>query len=96
MDEAMKSMQKKQEFFLSLDTDSYANEIIMPGLILDTNASTVEGNKAVWKFKGNRLFWENYVMRVESRVVNTWAIWTTAGLLLAGLAGLLVASIRRK
>jgi hypothetical protein len=50
----------------------------------------------VWKYKGNRLFWEDYVMRVESRVVNTWAIWVTGGLLLAAMAGLALTAMRRK
>ncbi|HEX9934229.1 MAG TPA: hypothetical protein VGB38_03445, partial [bacterium] len=95
-DEVAKSIIRKQEFLMALDTESYVNEIIMPGLIFDTNASTVEGNKAVWKFDGKRLFWENYVLRVESRVANPWAIWVTAGLFLAALAVLTVSFIRRK
>jgi len=96
LDEVAKSIIRKQEFLMALDTESYVNEIIMPGLIFDTNASTVEGNKAVWKFDGKRLFWENYVLRVESRVANPWAIWVTAGLFLAALAVLTVSFIRRK
>ncbi len=96
MDDVMKSLAKKQEFVFDLNSDSYENSVIMPGLIYDTNASTVEGNRAVWKYKGNRLFWEDYVMRVESRVVNGWAIWVTGGLLLAALAGLVLTTVLRK
>jgi hypothetical protein len=92
----MEEIQKKQEFLMNIDADSYSHQVIMPGLILNTNASSVEGNKAVWKPKGRQFFWVDYVMRVESRVVNRWAIWVTAALLLAVLAALAVSLIRRK
>jgi hypothetical protein len=96
LDTAMKELLKKQEFLMNLDSDSYVNRVIMPGLILDTNASSVEGMTVEWKLKSNRFYWEDYVMRVESRMVNRWAIWVTAALLLAVLAALAVLLIRRK
>jgi len=96
IDKAMKAIEKKQEFLMNLDSDSYVNRVVMPGLILDTNAPSVEGNTVEWKLKSNRFYWEDYVMRVESRVVNRWAIWVTAALLLAVLAALAVLVIRRK
>jgi hypothetical protein len=96
LDTAMKGIFKKQEFLMDLDSDSYVNRVIMPGLILDTNASSVEGMTVEWKLKSSRFCWEDYVMRVESRVVNRWAIWVTAALLLAVLAALAVSLIRRK
>jgi hypothetical protein len=94
--EALKGIEKKQEFLMNLDSDSYVNRVIMPGLILDTNASSVEGATVEWKLKSNRFYWEDYVMRVESRAVNRWAIWVTAALLLGVLAALAVLVIRRK
>jgi hypothetical protein len=96
VEKALKAMEKKQEFLVGLDSDSYVNRVVMPGLILDTNASTVEGATVEWKLKSNRFYWEDYVMRAESRVVNKWAIWVTAALLLAVLAALAVSLIRRK
>ena len=96
VEKALKSMEKKQEFLVGLDSDSYVNRVVMPGLILDTNASSVEGAKVEWKLKSNRFYWEDYVMSVESRVVNKWAIWVTAALFAAVLAALAVTLIRKK
>jgi hypothetical protein len=96
LDAAMKGILKKQEFLMNLDSDSYVNRVVMPGLIIDTNSPSVEGNTVEWKLKSNRFYWEDYTMRVESRAVNRWAIWVTAALLLAVLAALAVSVIRRK
>jgi hypothetical protein len=52
-------MQKKQEFLVGLDSDSYVNVVVMPGLWLDTNAPTVEGGTVKWKMKSNRFYWED-------------------------------------
>jgi hypothetical protein len=68
----------------------------MPGLILDTNAPSVENNTVTWELKGRRFFWEDYEMRVESRTVNRWAIWLTGGLLLAAVAGMAFGALRRR
>jgi hypothetical protein len=91
----MKDIKRKEEFLLELDGNSYVNEVIMPGLILDTNASSVEGNKVLWKLKSNQFYWEDYQMRVESRVVNRWAIWVTAGILLSIITGLVIVVFRK-
>jgi hypothetical protein len=96
VEKALKSMEKKQEFLVGLDSDSYVNRVVMPGLILDTNAPSVEGGTVEWKMKSSRFYWEDFVMTVESRVVNRWAIWVTAGLLLAMLGALAVSLIKRK
>ena len=96
LDAALKDIVKKQSFLMDLDSDSYVNRVVMPGLILDTNAPSVEGSTVEWKLKSNRFYWEDFVMRVESRVVNRWAIWVTALLLLAVLGALAVSLIRRK
>jgi hypothetical protein len=96
IDRAMNVMMKKQEFLMDLDGYSYVNRVVMPGLILDTNAPSVEGGTVEWKLKSNRFYWEDYVMRVESRAVNRWAIWVTAVLLLAILGALAVTLVRKK
>jgi hypothetical protein len=96
LEKTLKSMEKKQEFLVGLDSDSYVNRVVMPGLILDTNAASVEGGRVEWKLKSNRFYWEDYTMTVESRVVNRWAMWVTAAMLLAVLAALAVSLIKRK
>jgi hypothetical protein len=96
MDSVMLELQKKQEFLMDLDADSYVNHVVMPGLILDTNAPSVENNTVTWELKGRRFFWEDYEMRVESRTVNRWAIWLTGGLLLVAVAGMAFGALRRR
>jgi hypothetical protein len=94
LEKAMKDIERKQEFLMNLDANKYVNQVVMPGLILDSNASSIEGSKAVWKPEGKRFFWEDYTMSVESRVVNRWAMWATGGLLLI-MADLVFIRIRK-
>lgn len=54
--------------------DNYTNEVIMPGLLINTNANTVEGNKVTWEFGALQYFASNFEMVAESRIVNRWAI----------------------
>lgn len=73
----------------------YTNEIIMPGLILSTNSTEVEGSRASWKFGADRFQFIDYVMVVESRVANVWAIIVTA-ILTVGIILLLLLPRFRK
>ena len=54
--------------------DNYTNEVIMPGLLINTNANTVEGNKVTWEFGALQYYASNFEMVAESRIVNRWAI----------------------
>jgi len=63
---------------------SYTNRVVMPGVILDTNAPEVAGNRASWKIDGRQIFVADIPMHVVSRVVNAWAIVASA-LAVAGL-----------
>lgn len=86
---------EKNEFFILTHSGKYTNNVIMPGLIIRTNAETVEGNKVTWNIKGSRFLWQDYEMQVESRIVNKWMIGiTTAVLVLLGV--LLILSFIRK
>ncbi len=86
---------KKNRFISSADRE-YTNQVIMPGLILDTNANELEGNTVRWQFDGNQFFWEDHTMWVESRVVNRWAMIVTGAICLCLIAGLLFGTILRK
>jgi hypothetical protein len=81
----------KTEFFMN-GLNDYTNEVIMPGLILDTNAKDIEGNSVQWKFDYNRFIWEDYTMWVESRVVNRWAMIATGILCVILTSGLIFGS----
>lgn len=95
IERSAKEFIRNEEFLMRMESDSYTNQIIMPGIILDTNAQTVDGNKAVWKFTGRRFIWADYEMRVESRVVNRWAIYVSAGLLLLVFTGIGISLFKR-
>jgi hypothetical protein len=96
LDSLQTEIQRAWEAMMELGSDSYACNVAMPGLIMDTNASTVEGSKAVWKFKGDRCQMEPYEMRAESRLMNRWAVWVTGLLVLGVMALLLIGAVRRK
>jgi hypothetical protein len=57
---------------------SFINEVIMPGIILNTNASAIEGNKVLWNFSAERFHYADLIMTVESRTTNLWAVVITA------------------
>ena len=64
---------------------SYTNSVVMPGVIIATNAGEVRGTTVVWRFTHEHLALMDYPMSAESRVVNLWAIILTAVLVLAAI-----------
>jgi hypothetical protein len=67
----------------------YTNTVVMPGIILDTNAGEVKGTTVSWKFSADQFMLGDYTMWVESRVMNIWAVILT-GVIAIGLTGVLV------
>ena len=70
--------------------ESYDNTVVMPGLLVGTNAAEVVGNRVTWKFEAGDLDFGPIDMWVESRVTNRTAIWLAmivAALLVAVLVG---------
>ena len=53
---------------------AYANTVVVPGVIVETNAQEVRGTTAVWRFNNEHLALADYRMTVESRMVNLWAM----------------------
>jgi hypothetical protein len=80
IDGITKSINRKIDFFMN-GHGSYSNEVIMPGIILNTNAGSVEGNKVTWKMNEEKYLYSDYSMTVESRIANPWATYTTGGVL---------------
>ena len=54
--------------------DEFTNTVTLPGLITDTNAGTVTGNRVMWKFGAGDLLIGDYEMWVTSRRVNWWMV----------------------
>jgi hypothetical protein len=67
----------------------YTNTVVMPGIVLDTNAGEVKGTTVSWKFSADQFVFGDYTMWVESRVMNVWAVILT-GMIAIGLTGVLV------
>jgi hypothetical protein len=95
IDGITKSIDAKVQFMINAGGD-YVNEVVMPGIILNTNANTVEGNKVVWHFNEDKFTFINYTMNVESRIANLWATYTTGGVLIVLVALLILPRLRRK
>lgn len=75
---------------------SYVTNVIMPGLITNSNARTIEGNKATWRDYKDFAGFFGYTMWVESREVNWWAVILTGIIVLAILVLLVASTLRRR
>ncbi len=69
--------------------------VVMPGIITNTNGSSVEGNTVRWKDFKDNAFYEGYTMWAESRMVNWWAVVVAAAVIL-GVGTLLVVGLVRR
>ena len=88
-------IKRKMEFESTTNSHTYNSTVVMPGLIIATNASNVEGNTATWKDFKDQSHYLGYTMWVESRHVNWWAV-VLASVVVVALLGLLIASLFRK
>jgi len=61
----------------------YVSTIVMPGTIVETNAAEVTDNSAVWRYSDDLFSMADFVMRVESRSANVWAMAVTGMAVLA-------------
>jgi len=87
--------QIKERRYLNFAEDTFVTNVIMPGLIVASNARTIEGNKATWRDFSDYARILGYTMWVESRQVNWWAVILT-GIIVLLLAALLVAFAFRR
>ncbi len=88
-------LDEKVSFVLNaIFMDSYSQTVEMPGLITETNAKSVTGNKVSWGVNGDKFLFEDYEMKAESRVVNRWA-FVVSGVLLLLVLILMFLKIRK-
>ena len=95
IDGVTKSIDDKVQFMINAGGD-YSNEVVMPGIVLNTNANTVEGNKVVWHFNEDKFTFISYTMNVESRIANPWATYATGAAVIVLVVFLMVPRLRRK
>ena len=92
-----KNMENKIEEYVSPSNSvSFTANVIMPGLIINTNAPTVEGNKLTWKPEGESYVFTDYKVSAESRVANTWITLATGVVVVILILILLVPIFRKK
>ncbi|MEW6509856.1 MAG: hypothetical protein AB1428_02735 [Bacteroidota bacterium] len=76
---AFRQAMRDQERILA---NSYRSAVIMPGVIAETNAPVIEGDRAVWSDYVSYCYVRELQMTAESRVMHWWAVVLTAVLLL--------------
>lgn len=88
-----KQLQISEDFF----TDNYTikQATALPGLLLESNADSIDANTAFWNYNSSRNFAQNYTLYSKSRIVNTWAFILTGAIILILLVFILRGLIRK-
>ena len=81
---------QKIAFMTTVGEDNYMNTVIMPGFIIDTNAKIMEGNQVKWEDENMDILFKDYIMWVESRIINKWAYGMTGGFIIIILFALII------
>jgi hypothetical protein len=88
-------LNKKVNFLLEvMGMESYKVVVELPGIIMETNSTSLEGNKVEWEVDPMSIILEDFEMYVESRLLNKWAFWLAGGVLLL-LIILLIFKLRK-
>ena len=91
--EILEIIRQKIDFLLGIVLTDFVFKAEMPGLIIGTNASAIEGNRAIWGLEGTPFLFRPFEMRVESRRLNGWALWVSGAFLviiIVTMAGVLL------
>ena len=75
---------------------SFTNNVVMPGLLLDTNSKQVEGNKLTWKIEAIYFTYTDYKMTAESRAANEWAMILTGCIALVFVLGIVYTAVKKR
>jgi len=94
--DTFRELKNKLAAFEIVWTEGYTNELLMPGLLIDTNAETVADNKVVWEVGTGKFFLRDFEMWAESRIVNRWAVPVTAVIVVVICIGLVITVFRRR
>ena len=87
-----------EDKFHALDNvlfDEFTNVVTVPGLITDTNAGAVTGNRVTWEFGAGDLLIGDYKMWVTSRTVNWWMVGIAGTVVVLAAILLTVGAIAR-
>lgn len=89
-DEGFEKFKRRLAFQQQMFENSYRATAEMPGLIVGTNAATVEGNSVTWEDFAIHGVISDYDLWVESREVNWWMIYLTGVVIILGFLALII------
>ena len=78
-----------------IDFDDFKQTVEMPGIITETNSVELKGGQVNWEVNADNFFIKNYVMHVESRVVNYWTFIFTGIIILLSVFVLIVKGFKK-
>jgi hypothetical protein len=93
--QGIEEVKRRLTFENLTNSHNYFTNVIMPGLIIGSNAKKIEGNTASWQDYKEFAHRFEYTMWVESRQVNWWAV-IIALVVVISLMTLLVLSVLRR
>mgnify|MGYP006995560408 CR=1 FL=1 len=78
-----KILDNKMKLLLEvMEMEDYKVLVELPGIITETNSVSATGNQVSWSVNANSILLENFIMTVESRVINGWMFVITGIILL--------------
>jgi len=89
-------IKRRIEFEHTTNSHKYVTHVVMPGIITGSNARKIEGNTATWQDFKDYAHHIEYMMWVESRQVNWWAVIIAFVFIAALMAGLVLSVLRRR
>ncbi|MBF8295904.1 MAG: putative transrane protein [Bacteroidetes bacterium] len=89
-------IKRKIEFESKMNSHKYVTSVVMPGLIMGSNAREIEGNTATWGDFMDIARYVEYTMSVESRQVNWWAVIIACVLVVSLMTALIISVLRRR
>jgi hypothetical protein len=76
--------------------DDYTNKIIMPGMLVETNAMEINGNELSWSIDLEDFFAKDYAMKAESRILNHKSIIVLSIFIIGIIVILLLFLLKKK
>ncbi|MBC8375298.1 MAG: hypothetical protein H8E26_04575 [FCB group bacterium] len=87
---------KSWQFFEEVLMDDYSFSVELPGVIRNTSASDVRGNRMTWDPETIKLFFGGIALEAESSIVKPWSLVITGLILLLTLVVTLAGFIRQR
>ncbi|MDA3954874.1 MAG: hypothetical protein PF485_14600 [Bacteroidales bacterium] len=77
--------------------EEYVNNVVMPGLIIETNSTKIsDSNQVEWNVGWANYFTDDYEMKVTSRIINIWSFWVSGGFILLLLIIVLIRRLNNR